>query len=132
MCLLVLYDAPKRIFSTNSRSSGQPKSDAKTQDFHPPSPLHGNFLQPQQYWHLYGFAILGSTSTVIHSVKQRLLRNRPRKCAATSRDFLRERLQSAFTLAKPASLNRANISILKYSSVSLSGFIHVLRLKWLR
>ena len=29
-----------------------------------------------------------------------------RKCAATSRDFLRERLQSAFTLAKPASLNR--------------------------
>ena len=30
-----------------------------------------------------------------------------RKCAATSRDFLRERLQSAFTLAKhAASLNR--------------------------
>ena len=28
--LLLLYDAPKRIFSTNSRSSGQPKNDAKT------------------------------------------------------------------------------------------------------
>ena len=28
--LLVLKDAPKRIFSTNSRSSGQPKNDAKT------------------------------------------------------------------------------------------------------
>ena len=44
---------------------------------HPPSPFHGNFLQLQQYWHLYCFAILGSTSTVIHNVKQRLLRNRP-------------------------------------------------------
>ena len=32
----------------------------------------------QQYWHLYCFTILGSTSTVIHSVKQRLLKNRPR------------------------------------------------------
>ena len=28
--LLMLWDAPKRIFSTNSRSSGQPKSNAKT------------------------------------------------------------------------------------------------------
>ena len=65
------------FFSTNSRSSGQPKNDAKTLFFHPQSPFHGNFFQPQQYWHLYGFAILGSTSTVIHSVKQRLLRNRP-------------------------------------------------------
>ena len=44
-----------------------------------------SFLQLQQYWHLYCFAILGSTFTVIHSVKQRPLRNRPGlKCAATS------------------------------------------------
>ena len=41
--LLVLYDAPKRIFSTSSRSSGQPKNDAKTPFFHPPSPFQGNF-----------------------------------------------------------------------------------------
>ena len=41
--LLVLQDAPKRIFSTNSRSSGQPKNDSKTLLFHPPSPFHGNF-----------------------------------------------------------------------------------------
>ena len=40
--LLVLQNAPKRIFSTNSRSSGQPKNDAKTLFFHPPSPFHGN------------------------------------------------------------------------------------------
>ena len=38
--LLVLQDAPKRIFSTDSQSSGQPKN-AKTLFFHPPSP--GNF-----------------------------------------------------------------------------------------
>ena len=45
------------------------------------------------------FAILGSTSIVIHSVKQRLLRNQPGSDAATSRDFLSERLQRAFTHA---------------------------------
>ena len=57
------------------------------------------FLQLQQWWHLYCFAILGSASIVIHSVKQRLLRNRPGSDAATSRDFLRKRLQRAFTRA---------------------------------
>ena len=31
------------FFSTKSRSSGQPKNDAKTLFFHPPSPFHGNF-----------------------------------------------------------------------------------------
>ena len=40
--LLVLYDAPKRTFSTNSRSSGQPKNEAKTlfsPTLHPLSPV---------------------------------------------------------------------------------------------
>ena len=55
------------------------------------------FLQLQQWWHLYWFAILGSTSIVTHSVKQRLLRNQPGSDAATSCDFLRKRLQRAFT-----------------------------------
>ena len=41
--LLVLWDAPKRLFSSNSRSSDQPKNDAKTLFVHPPSPFHGNF-----------------------------------------------------------------------------------------
>ena len=68
--------------------------------FLPPSiPLPRYFLQLQQWWHLYCFAILGSTSTVIHSVKQSLLRNRPGSDAATSRDFLREILQRAFPRA---------------------------------
>ena len=37
----VPWDAPKRIFSTNSRSSGQPKNDAKTlfSTLHPLSPV---------------------------------------------------------------------------------------------
>ena len=40
----------------------------------------------QQYLHLYCFAILGSTSNVIHNVNQRLLRNLP---GSDSRDFSR-------------------------------------------
>ena len=40
--LLVLWDAQKRIFTTNSRSSDQPQNDAKTLFVHPPSPFHGN------------------------------------------------------------------------------------------
>ena len=66
---------------------------------HPPSTFPSNFVQLQQWWHLYCFAILSSTCMVTHSVKQRLLRNRPGSDAATSRDFLRERLQRAFTCA---------------------------------
>ena len=43
--LLVLQDAPKRNFSTNPRSSGQPKNDAMTFFFlHPPSPFPGIFI----------------------------------------------------------------------------------------
>ena len=41
--LLMLWDAPKRIFSTNSRSSDQPQNNAETLFAHPPSPFHGNF-----------------------------------------------------------------------------------------
>ena len=63
---------PKTHFlNTNSRSSGQPKNDAKTFSPHPPAPFLGNL------YNCNSIAILGSTSTVIHSVKQRLLRNRP-------------------------------------------------------
>ena len=75
------------------------KIDAKTL-FSPPSiPFLWSFLQLQHWWHLYCFTILGSTSIVIHSVKQCLHRNRSGSDAATSCDFLRERLQRAFTCA---------------------------------
>ena len=46
--------------------------------FFPPSiPFPGYFLQLQQQWQMHCFSILGSTSIVIHSVKQHLLRNQP-------------------------------------------------------
>ena len=93
-----LLGGSKCIFSTNSRSSGQPKINAKTLFFYPPS-LSPVIFATAKWWHLYCFAILGSTSIVIHSVKQHLLRNQPGSDAATSRDFLRERLQRAFTCA---------------------------------
>ena len=99
--LLVLQDAPKRIFSpTNSRSSVQPDMTQRHFFFHPPSPFHGNFCNCNSGGHLYCFAILGSSGIVIHSVQQRLLRNRPGSALRTSRDILRERLQRAFTSCK--------------------------------
>ena len=67
--------------------------------FSPSIPFPLQFLQLQQWWHLYCFAILDSTSIVIHRVKQRVLKNQPGIDAATSRDKLRESLQRAFTHA---------------------------------
>ena len=95
---------PKTQFFLRTRDllvHGQPKNEAKTLllFFQPSITFPRKFLQLQQYWHLYCFAILGSTFTVVHSVKQRLLRNQPGSDAATSCDFLPERLQRAFTHA---------------------------------
>ena len=87
------------FFSTKLRSSGHPKNDAKTLSFHPPSPFHGIFATAT----VLAFVLLPNSRfnfhCYIHSVKQRLLRNRPGSEAATSRDFLREKLQRAFTRA---------------------------------
>ena len=49
---------------------------------------------------MYCCAITGSASIVIHSVKQRLLRNWPGSDAVTSCNFLHERLERAFIRAK--------------------------------
>ena len=109
--LLVLQDVPKRIFSTNSRSSGQPKNDAKILFFPPSIPFPRQYLQLQQYWYLYCFVILGSTSTFIHSVKQRLLRNRPGSALrplATScaKDYKAHSLQQTSFAESPNSYTR--------------------------
>ena len=64
------------------------------------------FLQLQQYWHLYCFAILGSTSTVIHSVKQRLLRNRPGSALRPLATSCARKITKRIHSSKPASLNR--------------------------
>ena len=113
------------FFLTNLRSSGQPKNYAKTLFSHPPSPFPGIFLQLQQWWHLYCFAILGSASIIIHSMKQRLLTNWPGSDAATSRDFLRERLQRAFTRAKGIhSVNRLIVDPRSSASATTSKSSH--------
>ena len=84
------------------------KKTTRRHFFSPSFPFPRYFLQLQQWWLLYCFAILGSISIVIHSVKQRLLRNRPGSDAATSRDFLRERLLVQTSFTEPA--NRQNNS----------------------
>ena len=66
------------------------------------------FFPHTKWWHLYCFAILGSTSIVIHSEKQRQLRNRPGSDSATSRDFLRKTTKGIHS-CKPASLNRPKL-----------------------
>ena len=74
-----------------ARSDGKPRTATST------------LTQP-----LNSGATLGQTSIVIHSVNQRLLRNRPGSdtCDLFFRDFLRERLRRAFTRAHQPSLNR--------------------------
>ena len=89
--LLVVQNAPKRIFSTKSRSSGQPKNGTKTLLFHPPSPFHGNFCNCNSI----GIVLLRDSRFNFYCYTQKSARKR----AATSRDFFHERLQSAFTLA---------------------------------
>ena len=97
--LLVLEDAPKRFSfffsSTNSRSSGQPKNDAKTLF----SPLSTVIFATVT---VLAFVLLRDSRFNFHCYTQREAtptQKSARKCVATSRDFLRERLQSAFTLA---------------------------------
>ena len=92
-------DAPKWFFSSKSQSSGQQKMTQR--HFFPPSiPFPRYFLQLQRWWHLYCFTILGSTSIVIHSMKQCLLRNWPRSDTVTScaKDYKGHSLvQASFT-----------------------------------
>ena len=90
--LLVLEDAPKRIFTTNSRSSGQPKNDAKTLF----STLHPLSTEIFATAAVLAFVLLRDSMLYTEATPTQ---KSARKCATTSRDFLRERLQSAFTLA---------------------------------
>ena len=91
-------DAPKRIFSANSRSSGQPKNDTKTLF----STLHPLFTVIFTTAVVLAFVLLRDSRFNFHCYTQHEAtptQKSARKCAATSRDFFRERLQSAFTLA---------------------------------
>ena len=103
--LLVLWDAPKRIFfyelaifwSAPKRRKDTPKT------LHPLSTVI--FATAT----VLAFVLLRNSNFSFHCYTQREatpIQKSARKCAATSRDFFHERLQSAFDSSKPASLNR--------------------------
>ena len=109
---LVLQDAPKRIFFPRTRDLLVSQKTTQKHFFSTLNPLFPVFLQQQQWWHLYCFAIIGSTSIVIHSAKQRLLRNRPGSDAATSRDIsVARKITKGIHSCKPASLNRPSTDL---------------------
>ena len=87
------------FFSTNSRSSGQPKNDAKTLFSPTLHPLSTVIFATAT---ILAFVLLRNSRFNFHCYTQREAtptQKSARKCAANSRDFLCERLQSAFTLA---------------------------------
>ena len=87
------------FLSTNSRSFDQPQNDAKTLFFPTLHPLSTVIFATAT---VLAFVLLRSSNFNCHCYTQREAtptQKSARKCAATSRDFFRERLQSAFTLA---------------------------------
>ena len=105
-------------FSTNSRSSAQPKQTTQRHFFSPPSiPFPRYFLQLQQYLHLYCFVIL----FIFHCYTQREAtptQKLARKCAATSSRLLARKITKRIHSSKPASLNRPIESIQNQRQVS--------------
>ena len=97
--LLVLYDAPKRIFFCEFAifwSAKKRRKDTFSPTLHPLSTVV--FAAAT----VLAFVLLRDSRFNFHRYTQREAtptQKSARKCAATYRDFLRERLQSAFTLA---------------------------------
>ena len=86
------------FFSTNSRSSGQPKNDER----HFLPTLHPLSTVIFATATVLAFVLLRNSNFNFHCYTQRVAtptQKSARKYAATSRDFFAERLQSAFTLA---------------------------------
>ena len=95
--LLVLKDAPKRIFSTNSRSSGQPNTMQR--HFFPT--LHPLSTVIFAIATVLAFVLLRDSRFNFRCYTQHEAtptQKLAQKCAATSRNFLRKRLESSFTL----------------------------------
>ena len=97
--LHVLYDAPKCLFCPRTQDLLVSQKSTQRHFFPTLPPLSPVIFGTATVVAFVLLRILGSASIVIHSVKQRLLRNRPGSDAATSSDLLRERLQTAFTRA---------------------------------
>ena len=93
------------LFFINSRSSGQ-KKDKKEDFFSTLHPLSTVIFATAT---VLAFVLLRNSRFNFHCYTQREAtptQKSARKCAATSRDFLRERLQNRIHSSKPASLNR--------------------------
>ena len=69
-------------------------------------PLSVVIFATATWWHLYCFAILGSTSIVIHSMKQCILRNWPGSGSCDLSRLLVQKITKGIHSCKPASLNR--------------------------
>ena len=97
--LLVLWDAPKRIFFLRTRDL---LISPKTTQRHFLFTLHPLSTVIFATETVLAFVLLRNSKFNFHGYTQReatpTLKS-ARKCTATSRDFFRERLQSAFTLA---------------------------------
>ena len=95
---MMRLEISNNLMPQNSRSSGPPKNDAKTLY----STLHPLFTVVFATAAVLAFVLLRNSSFNFHCYTQREAtptQKSARKCAATSRDILRERLESAFTLA---------------------------------
>ena len=97
------YKMPQNTFFPRNHDLPVSKKHDTDTFFYPTSPFPGNFCK------VVAFVLLHNSRFNFHCYTQREVtptQKSARKCAATSRDFLRERLQSAFTLTNQLSLNR--------------------------
>ena len=93
---------PKQKFSTNSRSSGQPKNWHQNNFFHPPSPYAGNFCNynnggictTSQFW--VQLPLCEATST----------QKSARKWCCNLSQLCARKITKGIHSCKPASLNR--------------------------
>ena len=91
----------------------------------PPPPFPGIFCNCNSGGICIASQFYVQLPSLLHRVKQRLLRNRPGSDAATSRNFLRERLQEGHSLVQTSFTeppNRSMISVEKCWSVTVSDF----------
>ena len=103
--LLVLEDAPKRIFFTNSRSSGQPKNNTKTLF----STLHPLSLVIFATETVVAFVLLHSSRFNFHCYTQREATPTQKSARKWCCDLLRlleRKITKGIHSCKPASLNR--------------------------
>ena len=115
--LLVLQDAPKRIFSTNSRSCGQ----AKTLFFPTLHPLSTVIFATAT---VLAFVLLRDSRfnfhcyKLIHSMKQHLLRNRPGSAlrpflTSCAKDYKAHSLQQTSFAESPKSMSKQLVILIE-------------------